>query len=189
MKAIRLPAPEIDLRTALWPAALLAALVTFAATLPQFQPSHHPLRPGFFTACVYVSLAGLGALRWSGSTALRRLAWAPAVAHLVLVAFATVSFVRFGYWPIYGRPDPSTLHLPWFYATAVFAVLSGVVTVAANIVVLAVNGFNLLLDLDRRSGPTPRLPSLLQHAAIVGFSAWLWIFEFSDRRLLEWLAD
>jgi hypothetical protein len=189
VKAIRLAAPEIDLRSALWPAALLAAVVTFAATLPQFQPSHHPLRPGFFTACTYVSLAGLAALRWPGSTALCRLAWAPAVAHLVLLVFATVSFVRFGHWPIYGRPDPSDLHLPWLYAAAVFAVLGGVVTLAANVFVLAVNGFILVLDLDRRSRPISRLPSLLLHVAIVGFSAWLWIFEFSDRRLLDWLAD
>jgi hypothetical protein len=138
---------------------------------------------------MYVSLAGLAALQWQGSAALRRLAWAPAVAHLVLLAFATVSFVRFGHWPIYARPDPSDLHLPWLYAAAVLAVLGGVVTLAANVVMLAASGFSLLLSLGRPNWTQLRLSSLLHHAAIFGFSVWLWIFEFSDRRLLDWLAD
>lgn len=183
-KSLPFSVPSLGRQISALALLLGAAGVVYVASLPRFQYFDVPAERLPFVACIYVALLALAALPWQGTATLRRLAWTPVACHLTLVIFASVSFARHGHWPFYSHPDPSGLRLPWLYLLSILAVPTAWATLAANALAIVLHALG-----DRPGEWRERLPALLHHAAILAFSVWLWMFEFRDRRLLEWLAD
>src|SRR6185503_3139133 len=106
------------------------------ATSPRFLHPINPAPPSMCIVCTYVALAGLAAINVRASRAVTAAVWAPTIAHLVLIAFASYSFLRHRHWPWYSFPDPSDLRLPFFYGAAVLAVFGGALAIPGGAIAL-----------------------------------------------------
>ena len=156
----------------------------WTATGQRFLHPINPVGAPMFTVCVYVALAGLAALKVPVSRRVHLTVWAPTLAHAVLIAFASYSFAVHGHWPWYSAPDPKYLHVPVLYGAAVLSVLAGALSIPAGLLALVALAVEM-----RRQNWREKLPRWVHSAAVLVMGTWLWVFEWRDRRLIEWLAD
>jgi hypothetical protein len=100
--------------------------------------------------------------------------WVPLITCLVVVGFAAMAWHRVGHWPVYGRPDPKDLNLPWLHGAALISFPLAVVAIPLSLFVVIC---------DYRS---------LERRDVVVFTAGTagWAFLFPTMgKLFEWLID
>jgi hypothetical protein len=65
------------------------------------------------------------------------LSWIPLGTFLCLATFTAIAMRKEGHWPLYGRPDPSTLRLPLLYGASLLSYPVTIVAVAVGLIGLA----------------------------------------------------
>lgn len=182
MKALPLHLPAGSTRLGLAAILLVASATVFVATWPQFLSRIYPVPPSLLVTFMYIALAALAARALPLSRGVRLAVWTPAAAHLVLIAFASYSLFRLGHWPKYGMPDPEELSVSVLYFAAMLSMLVGTLAVPFA-------AFTLGAAFWGEGWRRERAATWLHAVAVLAFGAGLWVFEWSDRRLFNWLMD